>query len=157
MDIEELRARLKPVFERHGVRFALLFGSRARAGGVGRDYDIAISADLRSAIELGELIVDIAETLGVNEDLIDVVHLESAGAGILYSVINDGVVIHGDEEEAMNYLWRRYLELLNINEYLNHLERHMSPLIKSTTRDYDLGGLIPKWQARLLVGSGRGG
>ncbi|BDR92096.1 type VII toxin-antitoxin system HepT family RNase toxin [Vulcanisaeta souniana] len=126
MDIEELRARLKPVFERHGVRFALLFGSRARAG-VGRDYDIAISADLRSAIELGELIVDIAETLGVNEDLIDVVHLESAGAGILYSVINDGVVIHGDEEEAMNYLWRRYLELLNINEYLNHLERHMSP------------------------------
>ncbi len=48
LSIEELRVRLRPVFERYGVRFAFLFGSRARAG-VGRDYDIAVSASLRSA------------------------------------------------------------------------------------------------------------
>ncbi len=91
------------------------------------------------------MIVDIAEALGgVNEDLIDVVHLESADAGgVLYSVINDGVVIYGDEDKAMNYLWRRYLELLDINEYLNHLERRMSPT-KLTTGGATAKGLIPK-------------
>lgn len=120
--IEELRVRLRPVFERHGVKFAFLFGSRARKG-VGKDYDIAISANLRSALEIGGLIVDIAEALGVSEDLVDVVHIESADASILYSVISDGVVIYGNEDEAVNYLWRRYLELLDINEYVNHLER----------------------------------
>ncbi len=83
-----MRIRLRPVFERHDVKYAFLFGSRARAGGVGRDYDIAVSASLRSALELGGLIVDIAEALGVTEDPIDVVHLESVGASILYSVIS---------------------------------------------------------------------
>ena len=88
-DLEDLRAKLRPVFERHHVRYAVLFGSRARAG-VGRDYDIVVSANLRSALELGELIVDIAEALDVHEDLMDVVHIESVDAGMLYSIIRDG-------------------------------------------------------------------
>ncbi len=32
-------------------------------------------------------------------------------------------MIYGNEDEAMNYLWRRYLEFLDINEYVNHPER----------------------------------
>ncbi|WP_243665819.1 hypothetical protein [Vulcanisaeta sp. JCM 16159] len=130
--IEELRIRLKPVFERYGVKYAFLFSLRARAG-VDRDYDIAVSASLRSALELGGLIVDIAVTLDVTEDLVEVVHLGSAGASILYSVINDGVVIYGNEDEAMNYLWRRYLEFLAINEYVNHPERRIAPNRANTT------------------------
>ncbi|WP_243678278.1 hypothetical protein [Vulcanisaeta distributa] len=38
---------------------------------------------------IGELTVNIAETLGATEDLVDVVHLENASALILYSVISD--------------------------------------------------------------------
>lgn len=105
--------RLREVFERSGVRYAILFGSRAREG-VGRDYDIAVSIDARSALELGELLVNIAEALGVEEERVDLVHVDSTGLGVLYTVLNEGVLIYGDREEVEEYLYRRYLELLDL-------------------------------------------
>ena len=76
---------LRDVFMKHGVKF----GSRARVG-TGRDYDIAVVFErkLDNAIELGLLIVDLAEVLGVHEDLIDLVDLESAPLGLVKTVID---------------------------------------------------------------------
>jgi hypothetical protein len=44
---------LRDVFMKHGVKYAFLFGSRARVG-TGRDYDIAVVFERRldNAIEL---------------------------------------------------------------------------------------------------------
>lgn len=76
--LSHISERLKAVFEKSGVRYALLFGSRAKEG-VGRDFDIAVSIDAKSALELGELQLNIAEALGVREEHVDLVHIESAG------------------------------------------------------------------------------
>ena len=82
--------------------------------GVGRDYDIAVSANFRSALEFSELIVEIAEALDVHEDLVDVVHIKSADIGVLYSIIKDVAIIYGNENETKNDLWRKCLEILNL-------------------------------------------
>lgn len=105
---------LREVFERHGVRFTLLFGSRVR-GIEGGDYDIAVSGDFKSALDLGGLLVDVAEALGICEDRVDIVHLETAGHGILYTILLEGVLIYGDSDEAWRFLYRRYLEMLDMD------------------------------------------
>jgi predicted nucleotidyltransferase len=101
---------------KHGVKYAFLFGSRARVG-TGRDYDIAVVFERRldNAIELGSLIVDLAEALGVHEDLIDLVDLESAPLSLVKTVIDEGRVLWGGDE-ALDYLWRRYLMYLDAND-----------------------------------------
>jgi len=111
---------LGSVFVKHGVKYAFLFGSRARAG-AGRDYDIAVVFERRpnNALELGLLIVDLAEALGVHEDLIDLVDLDSAPLTIVKTVIDEGRVLRGGDE-ALDYLWRKYLAYLDANE-IEHL------------------------------------
>ena len=113
---------LNKVFERYNVRYAVLFGSRAREG-KGRDYDIAVSGEFRSALELGGLLVDVAEALGVHEDLVDLVHIESAPLTLIYTIISEGVVIYGDPDEALWDLTKRYLEYLDMNETWAIVER----------------------------------
>ena len=107
---------LRDVFMKHGVKYAFLFGSRARVG-TGRDYDIAVVFERgpNNALELGLLIVDLAEALGVHEDLIDLVDLESAPLGLVKTVIDEGRVLWGGDE-ALDYLWRRYLMYLDAND-----------------------------------------
>lgn len=119
-EVMEVAARLEGVFRKYGVRLAFLYGSRARLG-EGRDYDIAVVADFRNALELGRLLVDIADALEVHEDCVDLVHLNTAPLNLVYTVVSDGRVIYGDEEEARNYLYRRYVELLDQWTYQHRL------------------------------------
>jgi len=112
--VSDLSKKLAEVFRRHNVRFAYLFGSRARQG-TGRDYDIAVVVEVKSALELGGLLVDIAAVLGVREDQIDLVHLNTAPSHLVLTVLSEGVPIYGDPDEAYYFLYRKYLELLDIN------------------------------------------
>ncbi len=105
--------RLIEVFREAGVRFAFLFGSRARVGS-GRDYDIAVSMRLRSALELGGLLVRVAEALGVGEWEVDIVHLETAPLSLIYTVLVEGTLIYGSPEEAYGFLIQKYLQLLDV-------------------------------------------
>lgn len=109
--VAELR-KLEQVFKEHGVKLAFLFGSRARRGR-GRDYDIAVVVNLRNALELGRLVVDIARALNIREDQVDLVHLDTASAHVVYTIILEGKQIYGDEEEALDYLYKKYLEILD--------------------------------------------
>lgn len=111
--LSQVCERLRKVFEESGVKYALLFGSRAREG-VGGDFDIAVSMDAKSALELGELLVNVAEALGVKEEQVDLVHIESAGLSMLYTILNEGILIYGNCEEAEEHLYKRYLELLDL-------------------------------------------
>lgn len=108
------------VASKHGLKYVFLFGSRAREG-VGRDYDIAVVFEKRptSALELGLLLVDLAEALGVHEELIDLVDLDTAPLSIVKSIIDEGKILYGDNE-AFDYLWRKYLEYLDANELAQH-------------------------------------
>ena len=109
--------RLREVFEHHKVKFAFLFGSRAR-GGEGRDYDIAVSVEVKSALDLGRLLVDVAEALGVHEDLVDLVHLDTAPLSVVLTILEEGELLYGDPDEAYHALFKRYVEFLDINEAL---------------------------------------
>lgn len=130
IDPRELRG-VEEVFRRYGVRYALLFGSRAR-GEPGRDYDIAVSVELKSALEMGGLLMDLAEALGCPETSIDLIHIDSAPMGILYTLLNEGVIIYGDREEAFADLSRRYIELLDLRSTLTYVEKSLKSTGKSS-------------------------
>ena len=130
IDPRELRG-VDEVFRRYGVRYALLFGSRAR-GEPGRDYDIAVSVELKSALEMGGLLMDLAEALGCPESSIDLIHIDSAPMGVLYTLLNEGVIIYGDREEAFADLSRRYIELLDLRSTLTYAEKSLKSTGKSS-------------------------
>jgi len=130
IDPRELRG-VEEVFRRYGVRYALLFGSRAR-GEPGRDYDIAVSAEFKSALEMGGLLMDLAEALGCPETSIDLIHIDSAPMGVLYTLLNEGVIIYGDREEALADLSRRYIELLDLRSTLTYVEKSLKSTEKSS-------------------------
>ena len=130
IDPRELRG-VDEVFRRYGVRYALLFGSRAR-GEPGRDYDIAVSVELKSALEMGGLLMDLAEALGCPESSIDLIHIDSAPMGILYTLLHEGVIIYGDREEAFADLSRRYIELLDLRSTLTYVEKSLKSTGKSS-------------------------
>lgn len=106
--------KLAPVFRKHRVRYAFLFGSRARQGS-GRDYDIAVSAPMASALELGKLLVDLAEALGVGEEEVDLALVENAPGHLIHTIALEGLLIYGDPDEAYSDLLKRYLEYLDVN------------------------------------------
>jgi len=114
--------RLASVFERHEIYYALLFGSTAR-GEAGRDYDIAVSAKMGSALELGKLLVEVAEALNVHEDRVDLVLLEYAPKHLIHTIVLEGKVIYGNPEEAYLDLTKHYIEYLDINETLQISEK----------------------------------
>ena len=130
IDPRELRG-VEEVFRRYGVRYALLFGSRAR-GEPGRDYDIAVSVELKSALEMGGLLMDLAEALGCPETSIDLIHIDSAPMGILYTLLNEGVIIYGDQEEALADLSRRYIELLDLRSTIAYVEKSLKSIEESS-------------------------
>lgn len=111
----ELGIMLKGVFEKYNVEFVILFGSRARGDyRHGSDYDLAVKGVFKSALELGGLIVNIADALGIDEELVDIVLLDSAPPSLIYTIINEGTLIYGDSEKAFSYLVKKYLELLDL-------------------------------------------
>lgn len=118
----EALKQLANVFEKHNVRYALLFGSSAR-GGAGRDYDIAVSAKMSSALELGRLLVEVAEALNVHEDVVDLVLIEHAPKHLIHTIVSEGKVIYGKPEEAYLDLTKHYIEYLDINETLKIAEK----------------------------------
>lgn len=123
-------SRLKKVFEKHGVRYAVLFGSRAR-GRRGGDIDIAVSGLFKNALQLGRLLVDLADALAVREDRIDLVHLESAPPSLLMTVLREGIIIYGDVDEALWELSKSYIELLDMNETLRLAETKAGKIFHS--------------------------
>ena len=108
-------SELRRVFEKYGVKYAVLFGSRAREG-AGRDYDLAISGEFDSYIEVGKMLVEIAEVLGVSEDEVDIVLVDSAPLHLIHTVVSEGEIVYGDLDLAVQELSKKYLEYVDINE-----------------------------------------
>ncbi|MEM3996389.1 MAG: nucleotidyltransferase domain-containing protein [Pyrobaculum sp.] len=101
------------VFEKWGVKFAYLFGSRAR--GTARedsDWDVAFYFGREvTALEESMLEEELASALGVE---VDVVALDVAPLDLAYVVIRDGVPIYSrDEAERRRWEVETYLEYLD--------------------------------------------
>ena len=73
--IDEIKLRLKPVFDEYRVRKAVLFGSYAsNTAGVKSDVDIVVDSGLRGLSFFG-LLDRVVTVLGKDTDLIDVTHI----------------------------------------------------------------------------------
>lgn len=107
------------VFRRFGVKFAYLFGSRAR--GLGRedsDWDAAVYFGREvTVVEEAELAAELSRALGVE---VDVVALDAAGLDLIYTVLRDGVVIYSVDEA-----FRRRWEIESYLEYLDHAASYL--------------------------------
>ncbi|MDR3012034.1 MAG: nucleotidyltransferase domain-containing protein [Chitinispirillales bacterium] len=94
-NIDEIRTRLTPIFERHGVRSAILFGSYARGDARSKsDVDLLVDSGLRglSFFGLWEYVRMALDDKRV--DLIDVRFVEQ-GSQIDNEIRETGVKIYG--------------------------------------------------------------
>ena len=67
LSVSELRGRLRPFCERHGIRRLDLFGSAARGeGGPGSDVDLLVTLDDSAPVSTAELL----EMAGEAEELV---------------------------------------------------------------------------------------
>lgn len=97
--IPELKDRLTPIFEKHGVRKAILFGSYGKGTANAKsDVDILVDSGLRGLRFVG-LLEDMQQAVGIDVDLFDVAHIE-AGSQIDREIQETGVMIYaGGERE----------------------------------------------------------
>lgn len=97
------------------VRAALLFGGRARGYSMKGDYDVAVyfgrSFDL---YELGELAVDIAEALEVQEDQLDVISLDSAAPEMVLEALDGDPIYVEDDYILFELRFRALMEWLDL-------------------------------------------
>ena len=89
----EIKEKLIPVFDRHGVRKAVLFGSYSKGTADGTsDIDLLVDSGLRG-LEFVDLIEDIRETVHKDVDLLDVTHVEK-GSRVDREIQNTGMEIY---------------------------------------------------------------
>ena len=95
---------IRQILGRHPeIRFALLFGSRAR-GKARPDSDLDLA--LRGTdLDLLGLCAELALATGVEVDLVDLVDLERAGYPLLRALLRDGLVIYQGQRGAFGR-WR---------------------------------------------------
>ena len=92
----ELRKVLSPIFNKHDVKSATLFGSYARGEAKeSSDVDILVDSDLKGLKFFG-LVNDICDSLRVKADVYDVRELVE-GSEIKENIKRDGVLIYGEK------------------------------------------------------------
>jgi predicted nucleotidyltransferase len=112
MDAEALRARLEPIFRRHGhVVVAYLFGSAARGDTHERsDLDLAVLFDGRDLAGYRALWIDLRDALGARD--FDLVALNGAGPVLGFEILRDGRPLYARSVEELNEFerraWHRY-------------------------------------------------
>lgn len=92
MEIQEIRAKAIPVFSRHGVTRAALFGSRAR-GEATEESDIDILVEFngeKTLLDLAALQIELEQALGRK---VDVLTYRSLHPRIRDKVLRDQVVL----------------------------------------------------------------
>ena len=91
--VPQLRDVLAPVFARHGVRRAVLFGSYGKGTATETsDVDLLVDSGLRGLRFVG-LLDDVQRAVGRDVDLFDVTHIES-GSRIDREIRDTGVTVY---------------------------------------------------------------
>lgn len=84
---------LFPVFEKHGIQKAILFGSVAvGTNNANSDVDILVDSGLKGLRFIG-LIEDVKAAMDAEVDLIDVTHIQK-GSKVEAEIASKGVIIY---------------------------------------------------------------
>lgn len=91
--VPQLRDILSPVFDRYGIRRAVLFGSYGKGTATEKsDVDLLVDSGLRGLRFVGFL-DDVQRTVGKQVDLFDVTHIET-GSEIDREIRDTGVTVY---------------------------------------------------------------
>ncbi|MCL7383757.1 MAG: DUF86 domain-containing protein [Thaumarchaeota archaeon] len=94
------------------VVFLVLFGSLATKNSRGHDIDLAVKIEGSDKYEtLARLVREISETLGVGEELIDIVDLDRADTMVKARVLQEGLVL----VDKKNFKEKLHEELSQVN------------------------------------------
>ncbi len=94
LTLDYVLPRLKELFEKfENVETAILFGSIAKNKFSVHDIDIALKLNKEDLLETGYIITQIAKTLHINEDHIDIVLLNQANPIILSKILKEGIIL----------------------------------------------------------------
>ncbi|MET1160271.1 MAG: HepT-like ribonuclease domain-containing protein [Thermoprotei archaeon] len=124
---------LNEVLSRIGVKFIVLFGSRAR--GLHRhdsDYDFAVYAGRKLRLEEIDLISRaISDKLGIPIDKVDIIDLYSAPNELIYKVLRDGKLVYA-ENPSFYRKWVRweYIRILDEENLMDTYYRRFYKKIK---------------------------
>lgn len=123
MTLLQIQQALTPVFQKHGVSFAYLFGSRARGEATeNSDYDIALYF-LDGYKETFQLSVDITKVLQAQ---IDIVVLNTVQNEVLkYGVFTEGALLY---EKNKNKRLEKELSL--ITQAKSYMEQYYGNIIR---------------------------
>ena len=118
--VEALRrsaAEIKP-------RYILLFGSIARTG-CGRDVDVAVKLGRKpNLLEAGRMQVILEDYTGAPVDLVILDY--GVPPGLAKTLVDEAIVVYGDEREARRDLYRLYLEYLDWAEEARKLRQSVT-------------------------------
>ncbi len=114
--INEIMGKLREVL-RGKVKAAFLFGGRAKGYVLRGDYDIAVyfGRDY-SLLELGELAIDLAKALKVNEEKVNIICLDSANPELVLEAVQGIPIIINSQETIVNLKVKALVNLLDIRE-----------------------------------------
>lgn len=91
--VPQLRDILSPVFDRYGIRRAVLFGSYGKGIATEKsDVDLLVDSGLRGLRFVG-LLDDVQRAVGKDVDLFDVTHIQ-AGSKIDREIRDTGVTVY---------------------------------------------------------------
>lgn len=91
--VPQLSAVLSPVFDRYGVRRAVLFGSYGKGTATEKsDVDLLVDSGLHGFRFIG-LLNDVQHAVGKEVDLFDVTHIQ-AGSKIEQEIRSTGVTLY---------------------------------------------------------------
>ena len=94
LSIESIRDGLSPVFKKHDVNSAVLFGSYAKNNARDNsDVDILVDSGLKGLAFFG-LLEDVVNALGKPVDLIDVTQVDPDSV-VMNEINQTGVMIYG--------------------------------------------------------------
>ena len=114
--VDEIVDRLREVLKGR-VKAAFLFGGRIKGYTLKGDYDIAVyfGRDY-GLLELGELVIDIANALKVNEDKVNVVCLDSADPELILEAVQGIPIIMDSQETLVDLKVKALINLLDVRE-----------------------------------------
>lgn len=101
------------------VVLALLYGGRAKGYALKGDYDVAVLMEQGCDLyKLGGLVVDVAEALGVPEELVDVVCIDALPPEHALEALSGVPVIVGDPALLLDLKLKALQQLLDLEEGL---------------------------------------
>jgi len=113
------KTELEKYAERDGIKFVVLFGSRAK-GNIqeNSDFDIAIflrdgSSIFENLVRYSKILTELNRILNLGNQKIDLASLNKANILLRYEITSSGVLLYGDESEYEQYkafAFRDYLD-----------------------------------------------